>query len=154
METVEFRAENGVLQYRTLCVYSGVQKNSDGDEYDGPLEENGYTEWRPLEVHRTPLVLALHLEAPLPLEAVGKVREQFSREVAGYGKGLGVAAIPFVIPHGMRLEVSGGSKPDERLAKLAQAWWDHVCGVLDEDQSEEATQIACEVLGIGDDDDE
>lgn len=50
METVEFRVNGGIVEYRTLIVYCGVQKNSDGDEYDGPLEENGYTEWRPFPV--------------------------------------------------------------------------------------------------------
>jgi hypothetical protein len=48
MEAVEFRFRGGVVEYRTLIVWPSVHKNSDGDEYDGPLDEHGYTEWRPL----------------------------------------------------------------------------------------------------------
>jgi hypothetical protein len=50
MEAVEFRLNGGIVEYRSLIVYCGIHKNSDGDEYDGPLEENGYTDWRPFPV--------------------------------------------------------------------------------------------------------
>lgn len=53
MEAVEFRLNGGIVEYRTLIVYCGVKKSPDGDEYDGPLEDDGYTEWLPFPVAPT-----------------------------------------------------------------------------------------------------
>lgn len=151
MDAVEFRTENGVLQFRSLCLYPSVQKNSDGDEYDGPLEEGGYTNWTPVTVYRKPLILAVHLEVPVTQEMAEVIRNSMEPDIRRM-KENGHDVYGFIVAKGMRLSVLGEPPADGRLTKLAQAWWDHECGNLGEDQFEEAQEIACQVLGIGDDD--
>lgn len=153
MDAVEFRTENGVLQFRSLCLYPSVQRNADGDEYDGPLDEGGYTDWTPLTIRKDPLILAVHLDVPVTQETAEAIRNAMEPDIRRM-KENGHDVYGFIVAKGMRMSVLGEPPTDDRLTKLAQDWWDHECGVLSEDQSEEATQIACNVLGIGDDDDE
>jgi hypothetical protein len=105
------------------------------------------------EVCRRPMILALHLETHVSGEMAKSIRDAFAPEIERM-RADGHSVYGFVVSKGMRLSCLNEPPADDRLTKLAQAWWDHGCGVLDEDQSEEATQIAMKVLGIGDGDDE
>lgn len=72
MESVEFRLHNGVVEYRALIVRSSTVRNCDGDEYDGPLEEHGYTDWMPFPTPRIATCDSLKSSYDLSARRAGK----------------------------------------------------------------------------------